>query len=173
MKDLKPVAWMLLRFLAVYAGLLYVYQKYLHLYSKNTIDPYSKTIANQANQIMNAMGYQSQLVYSAQKNGLYFYTNQKYITIMIEGCNALSVMILFLAFVIAFYSSFKKTAAFSLISLLFLYVVNLFRIVALNLIALKYPRQMTIAHDLFFPAIIYGAVIVLWLVWVQCFVKKK
>ena len=91
---------------------------------------------------------------------------------MVEGCNAISVMILFASFVFAFYKG-AKTFLFAVAGLILLHILNISRIVLLNIIFLKYPQYEKIGHDYLFPAIIYGGVIILWLVWIQVFALKK
>ena len=50
------------------------------------------------------------------------------------------------------------------------YILNLFRIYVLNVIVVDFPALTKPAHDYFFPAIIYGGVVVLWLIWINKFV---
>jgi exosortase family protein XrtF len=90
----------------------------------------------------------------------------------VEGCNAISVMILFVAFVFAFYKG-SKTVLFVLGGLLVLYIMNLFRIVGLNIVMTDYKAYGKISHDFIFPAVIYGTVVVLWLIWIKCFALKN
>ena len=91
---------------------------------------------------------------------------------MIEGCNAVSIMIIFLAFIFTFYKG-AKTFWFALGGLIFIYIVNVFRIAIINVVVLEYPDYQKISHDYLFPAIIYGAVVLLWIIWIKFFVLKK
>lgn len=90
---------------------------------------------------------------------------------MVEGCNAISVIILFVAFIFAFYKG-TKTFVFIALSLLILYIMNVLRIVGLNIISRDYHEYNKIGHDYVFPAVIYGSVVVLWLVWIKFFALK-
>lgn len=101
----------------------------------------------------------------------YFYVSGDYRSRMVEGCNAISVMILFLAFVFAFYKG-TKTFVFAGISLVILHIMNVLRIAGLNILIVEMPQYSKIGHDYFFPAIIYGTVVVLWLVWIKFFALK-
>jgi hypothetical protein len=40
----------------------------------------------------------------------------------------------------------------------------------LNVIVVDFPALTKPAHDYFFPAIIYGGVVILWLIWINKFV---
>ena len=92
---------------------------------------------------------------------------------MVEGCNAISVIILFLAFIFAFYKG-GKTFVFAGVGVLILHLMNILRIAAINIVAIELSAEdFKIAHDYFFPAIIYGTVVVLWLVWIKFFVLKR
>ena len=91
---------------------------------------------------------------------------------MVEGCNAVSVMILFVSFVFAFFKG-AKTFVFVGVSLLILYIMNVLRIVGLNIVVKDYREYMKPFHDYFFPAIIYGSVVLLWFIWIKFFALKN
>ena len=99
--------------------------------------------------------------------------NEKYIARIIEGCNGASIIILFLSFIIAFSGELKTTLLYGLVGSVILYVFNLIRIVILSLGLYHYPLQRGILHSVIFPLLIYGAVFLLWMVWVNRFSKNK
>lgn len=170
LKDFKPTLVILSRFLIIYLVLLFGYQLYLNYYSGD-LDPFSKWVAGQTCSLQNFLGYQSQMVDVPKHETSWFYVAGKYVSRIVEGCNAISVMILFLAFIFAFYKG-RKTFIFAIIGLLIIYIMNILRISGLNIIILKIPKYSKIGHDYFFPAIIYGTVVLLWLIWVKFFVLK-
>ncbi|WP_027380446.1 exosortase family protein XrtF [Chryseobacterium daeguense] len=172
LKDFKPVLGILLRFIIIYLVLLFAYQFYLNSFKEFGLDPFSRMIADQVRHIQNAIGFPTQLYDDVKGEQVYFYVRKEYPTRMVEGCNAVSVMILFVAFVFAFYKG-MKTFVFVLIGLVLLYVINLLRITGLNIVLLDYKQYGKIAHDFVFPAIIYGSVVVLWLVWIKFFALKN
>ena len=139
--DLKPILILLLRFLATYLGLILLYQFYLNLYSDAAADPLTKIIAEQSTFCMNKMGYNTQLIESTEKSGLYFYINNIWATTMIEGCNAVSIMILYLAFIFTFYKGLQ-TFWFAALGLVFLYVVNVTRIALINMSIWNFHRSI-------------------------------
>ena len=77
-----------------------------------------------------------------------------------------------LSFIFAFYKGLK-TFVYALVGLIILFVLNLFRIYVLNVIVIDYNEFTKPAHDYFFPAIIYGGVVLLWLIWINKFVIKE
>lgn len=172
MKEYLPILKILGRFLLVYLVLLLGYQLYLNLYHGQVVDPFTAWVGNQCGALQNQLGYSTQMIPGTKAQGVFFYVEKVWATRMVEGCNAISVMILFVAFIFAFYKGFKKTFLFTLLGLFILYILNISRIVLLNIIAVDYAEYLKDAHDYLFPAIIYGGVVVLWLVWINRFVLK-
>lgn len=171
LKDFKPVLSILLRFVIIYLVLLFAYQFFLNSFEKEGLDPFSRMIAEQVRHIQNSMGYPTQLYNDVKGEQVWFYVKTAYATRMVEGCNAVSVMILFVAFVFAFYKG-SKTVIFILVGLGLLYGMNLLRIVGLNIVMTDYKQYGKISHDFIFPAVIYGTVVVLWLIWIKFFALK-
>lgn len=168
MKDFKEILWVLLRFLGIWLLLFLLYQWYLNQFSGN-IDGFTKIISDQSAFLLNLTGYETITKDFPSHETILFYINGKSATRMIEGCNAVSVMIMFLAFVFAFYKG-VKTFYFAFSGIVLLYILNLFRIYVLNVIVVDFPALTKPAHDYFFPTIIYGGVVVLWLLWINKFV---
>ncbi|WP_449399822.1 exosortase family protein XrtF [Chryseobacterium wanjuense] len=171
LKDFKPVLSILLRFIIVYLVLLFAYQFYLNHFQSGGLDPFSRMIAEQVRHIQNSLSYPTQLYNDVKGEQVWFYVKTDYATRMVEGCNAVSVMILFVAFVFAFYKG-SKTFLFVLAGLVLLYIMNLLRIVGLNIVMTDYKQYGKISHDFIFPAVIYGTVVVLWLIWIKFFALK-
>lgn len=168
MKDFKEILWVLLRFLGIWLLLFLLYQWYLNQFSGN-IDGFTKIISDQSAFLLNFTGYETVTKDFPSHETVQFYINGKVATRMVEGCNAVSVMIMFLAFVFAFYKG-VKTFYFAFAGIVLLYILNLFRIYVLNVIVVDFPALTKPAHDYFFPTIIYGGVVVLWLLWINKFV---
>ena len=95
--------------------------------------------------------------------------NQKYVARIIEGCNAVSVVILFISFVVAFSGKLKPTLLFIFGGSLFVYVLNVVRIAILSVLMFHFPKQEPFLHGVLFPLYIYGVVFILWLIWVRKF----
>jgi len=131
--------------------------------------PITKNVANQASTLINFFGYNSSVVQHDKELSIKVLVNDKYIARVIEGCNSVSVIILFLAFIIAFQGSLKNTIWFGLLGSVLIYLVNLIRIVILSIGLYQYPKQESLLHDLIFPAIVYGMVFLLWIIWVNKF----
>lgn len=172
LKDFKPVLGILLRFIIIYLVLLFAYQFYLNSFKAQGLDPYSRIIADQVMFLQNKLNFPTQLYDDVPNEQVYFYVKKEYVTRMVEGCNAVSVIILFVSFIFAFYKGFK-TFVFVFAGLVALYIMNVLRIVGLNIVTRDYPEYNKIAHDYLFPAVIYGSVVILWLVWIKFFALKN
>lgn len=81
-------------------------------------------------------------------------------------------MVLFLAFIFAFYQGIK-TFVFAGLGFVFLHIINVLRIAGLNILLVEWPQYSKIGHDYLFPAIIYGSVVLLWLIWIKFFALKN
>lgn len=102
-----------------------------------------------------------------------FIINNEYVARIVEGCNAISVMILFVAFIIAFHSNFKKTFLFGLTGAILIYALNIIRVALLCIGIHEYPEYASFLHDIVFPGFIYGLVFLLWMLWVRMNTKTK
>ena len=168
MKDFKEILFILLRFLGIWLVLFLMYQLFLNQY-KGDIDAITRFVSDQSAFLLNKTGFETTTKDFPYYETIMFYIKEKPATRMVEGCNAVSVMIMFLAFVFAFYKG-AKTFYFAFAGIVLLYILNLFRIYVLNVIVVDFPALTKPAHDYFFPAIIYGGVVVLWLIWINKFV---
>lgn len=171
LKDFKPVLWILSRFMLIYFILFLGYQAYLQYVEPLGLDPYSRWIAGQVSQLQNALGYSSHTIHYPAELTEVFFIDELPVSRMVEGCNAVSVMILCVAFIFAFYQG-RKTFAYALVGLVFLYVTNVFRIVGINILCIEKPEWGDAAHDYLFPSVIYGSVVVLWLIWMRIVVRN-
>lgn len=109
------------------------------------------------------------VIYRSQK--LYF--NNKPLFNIVEGCNGLSVIILFSAFVVALKSKLFNTIGYILFGMVSLYFMNVIRLVLLALGYYYYPQQKHVMHDIFFPLIIYGLLLLLWIIWIKINVREN
>ena len=128
-------------------------------------------VAQQSADLLQTLGYEAQVLPHPDEASMKLFINEKYVARVIEGCNSVSVIILFMAFILAFSGRFKTTIIYLLAGSVLIYVVNLFRVVILSVGLYHYPWRKDILHTVIFPAIIYGMVCLLWVVWVNRFSK--
>jgi len=99
--------------------------------------------------------------------------NGQYLARVVEGCNSVSVIILFVAFIVAFSGKWKTTFFYILSGSVLIYSVNLLRVVLLSMWLYHYPEYKEVLHAVVFPVIIYGMVFLLWVFWVNRFSKTN
>ncbi|MCF6214250.1 MAG: exosortase family protein XrtF [Flavobacteriaceae bacterium] len=154
-----------------------IYSAYLHKKQIKTplfsCAPITQTVANHTSTVAKWFGYH---IFTEQHNkelSIKLIVGGNYTARVIEGCNSVSIIILFLAFIIAFTGSLKATIFYGLFGVFLIYSTNILRIIALSLLLYRYPQFQEPLHTLIFPAIIYGLVFILWIIWVRHFSYHK
>jgi exosortase family protein XrtF len=84
-----------------------------------------------------------------------------------EGCNGINVMIVFVAFVLAFGGNAKRMGWFIPLGVLLIHVANLLRLILLFEVVLRFPDYFYYLHKYAFTASLYVGVLFLWLWWVR------
>ena len=173
MKKLFIKYKLVLRFVGLFLGtyflLSFLYSIYLKFSVQTGYSPdfVSELVAKQSRAVLEGFGYQAVLYPDKFEQSMYLTIDNKYSVSIVEGCNSVSVIILFVSFIIAFAEGFKKTFLFLLAGGVLIYVVNILRIAALTVALYKYPQYESLLHGVVFPGIIYSMVFVLWMVWVR------
>jgi exosortase family protein XrtF len=169
-RQYRPFFIFLFRFFAVYAGLTLIYKLYLKQFDNLLVfevDDFSKSLANQVQFVLEFLNYKCSLMEHDNQASIKLFLEGKYVARIVEGCNALSVMILFAAFVVAFTGKWKRTIIFILAGCGIIHLLNIFRIVLLSIALRHYPEQESLLHGVVFPLFIYGVVFGLWVIWVN------
>jgi exosortase family protein XrtF len=128
-------------------------------------------VAKQSKDLLQVFGYNTIIEPHPDEASMKLIINNRYIARVIEGCNSISVIILFVSFIIAFAGKFKNTFIYVLAGSALIYIANLIRVVILSIGLYHYPWRRDILHTVIFPAIIYGMVCLLWIIWVNRFSK--
>lgn len=155
-------------FLLTFVLLTFLYQQYLSGYKDNQIDGVTRLVAFHTDKGLQFLNIGSSFVHY-QEARITIFIEQKAIARIIEGCNAVSVMILFVSFVIAFAGRFVTTVLFLVGGILLIYILNVFRIVLLSHLMYRFPEYEHLLHGVIFPLFIYGVVFILWFIWVNYF----
>lgn len=165
----KTVLRFILLFLGTYLLLTFLYSLYLK-YSEVGLyypDFFTNLVAKQSNEVIQALGYSGAVKPDSAGPFMRLYINDVYLARVVEGCNAISIIILFVAFIISFAERFKKTTLYIFAGIALIYAVNILRIALLTIALYHYPEYTDFLHQIVFPAIIYGMVFLLWLFWVR------
>ncbi|TDE02503.1 exosortase family protein XrtF [Flavobacterium sandaracinum] len=165
----KPFLLFLGTFFLTYIVLTFLYQRYLNGFEENKIDAITTMVSYNTQWVMQLFNDQSFIEESATHPYMKLFFNDKYVARIVEGCNAISVIILFISFVISFSGKLKTTFFFIFGGSLLIYVLNVLRIAALSALIFYFPKQEPFLHGVLFPLYIYGVVFILWLIWVRKF----
>ncbi len=173
----KPFLLFLSKFFTCYLAFTFFYNYYLNQfdYKNNEVDGFTEIVAKQSIKTLQLFDNHSYTKPNLKEPSVNVFYKNKWVSRVIEGCNALSIMILFISFVIAFSGKVKDTFLFIIFGLLIIHISNILRIALLSMAVYHYPQFQDFLHSVVFPLIIYGVVFLLWVIWVNKFslhVKK-
>ncbi len=173
----KPFFTFLIKFLLFYVVFAFVYKTYLNQYDleKKEVDYFTEVVANQTVDLLNLFNGEAYHKPHASEASIKIYFKHKYLARVVEGCNAISIMILFAAFIFAFSNRWYKTVLYIILGMLLIHLLNVTRIALLTYALYYYPNQEELLHGTIFPLFIYGVVFILWILWITKFsgyVKK-
>ena len=166
----KPALTFMVKFFVIYAVLTFAYNRYLHFY-EGEADPVTRLVAQQSNRFINWVGFRGSVEPHSQEPTMKLIVNDKYVGRVLEGCNSISVLILFATFVLSFTGRLKTSLLFVLIGGVLLFLVNIFRIGVIGVALYKWPQHQEFLHQIVFPVLIYGLVFLFWMLWVNKFSK--
>lgn len=176
MKIQRNIVLFLAKFFATYILLFVLYSVYLQNTQEKgdvfSCSPITTTVAKQTSSVLNFVGYDTQFEQHDREMSVKLMLNGYYTSRVIEGCNSISIIILFLSFIIAFPGTIKATIWYSIFGIVVIYAINVLRIAFLTVMLYKYPKEQVLLHNIVFPAIIYGTTFLLWVLWVQKFSKR-
>lgn len=169
-KKYRPFLLFLGKFFLTYLLATVVYQWYLSGFDANQhdVDDITQSVGKQSRLALQLFG-DAGLDRHPSQPSMRLYFEGKYVARIIEGCNAISVMILFAAFVVAFAGRLKQTVLFILAGSAIIHILNVFRIALLCVLIYHFPENEHFLHGVLFPLIIYSVVFLLWVVWVNKF----
>ncbi len=171
----KAIIVFLVKFFATYFILFGAYSLYLNKTQQKgdyfSCSPITRTVAGHVSKVSRMLGYDAEIEQHTEELSIKYILNGQYVSRIIEGCNSVSIIILFLSFIVAFSGALKHTIFFGLFGSLLIYLVNVLRIIAISILHVRFPEYESIWHDLLFPSIIYGLTFMLWITWVKYFSK--
>ncbi|MFD1315461.1 exosortase family protein XrtF [Namhaeicola litoreus] len=173
----KTIIIFLIKFFVTYFLLTGMYSFYLSKTQKSagifSCAPITRQVADHVSVAAEIFGFSSSVEQNIDELSIAFRLNGQHVINVVEGCNSVSIIILFLAFIIAFKGSVKDTFFYGLFGAVTIYLVNVMRIFLIAVLYQRFPEYRTFWHDLMFPAIIYGYIFLLWVVWVKYFSHYK
>jgi exosortase family protein XrtF len=186
LKEFKPTLFFLLRFFLTYAVCSVSYGLYIKKFDQKNppvIDPITNAVVKQLGTLAGWIGYNVDVEKNAHLKYEDIADEQTFNTLYLndiqaiaveEGCNGLSVIILFASFIIAFGGSLKRVLIFIPIGIVFIHISNLFRLILLAVLNVDFDgRYFHFFHKYGFTAIIYLSVFILWYIWVQYLIRPN
>lgn len=169
LNEFKPSIFFLLRFLGVYfiGNLLYGF--YVESFEDRP-DALTQLATYQTATCLRSFGLDVTARDNTQGPTVFLETDRDIVLSVYEGCNGLNVMIVFVAFMVAFGGPVKKMLWFIPAGLIVIHIFNLGRISLLYFVAQRYEEYFYLFHKYFFTAIIYVVVFLLWALWILKFV---
>ena len=167
--EYKPFLFFLAKFIGTYLILTFAYQSYLDGYDSKhlEVDGVTELVAEQSKQLLSLFDSNSYTKPNLKEPSVNLFYHDKWVARIVEGCNAVSVIILFISFVFAFTGKFKQTILFVITGSFIIYVFNIFRIALLCMAIFHYKHYRDLLHGVIFPLFIYGIVFILWVIWVN------
>ncbi len=162
-------------FIGTYLLLAFLYSQYLYFFQTNIHQPdfITRLVAKQSSLLLSGFGINGNVIPDGEIPAMTLLVEGSPVATIVEGCNAVSIIILFIAFVVSFAQGFKKTALFIFAGTALIYSVNIGRIALLAYLLYMYPQHTEFLHGVVFPAIIYGMVFLLWVGWVRMLPKPE
>jgi len=169
----KSVLRFILIFLGSYFILTLFYNIYLEMSGSDQYYPdfFTYLVAVQSEAVIETLGYSSRIAPHQQEASMKLFVNDYFLVRVVEGCNSISIIILFAAFVLSFFAKWKTTLLYIFAGAVIIYVMNIVRIAILSIGVYEYPQYTEFLHSIIFPLIIYGTVFILWIIWVRIFSK--
>lgn len=172
LKDFKPALMFLAKFLAVYLVGNIVYGIFIESFGPEA-DPVTRVVTAQTSALLNATGYDSAVGNIAGTRKVGLYQSGELVLNVFEGCNGINVMIVFMAFLVAFGGRLVPFLVYLPAGLLIIHVFNLLRIYLLFYLVANDSDQFYYYHKYVFTASLYGVVFGLWALWIYRFHEKR
>jgi exosortase family protein XrtF len=170
--EFRPALMFVGKFLALYFAGNILYGIYVESHGRRP-DDITRFVTDQTVTLLNVCGYNTRAEDdpSLPHVGI---KNQQFIVLNVfEGCNGVNVIIVFVAFLVAFGGPVKKMILFIIGGCLLIHIFNLMRIALLFYLARHNSSHFYYYHKYFFTATLYLVVFVLWVIWVIRFNEKR
>ncbi len=172
LKEFKPALLFVTKFLAIYFIGNILYGLYVESFD-NRPDSATAIVTDQSVWCLKESGENVESSLDSDQPKVHILLNNKIVLSVFEGCNGLNVMIIFLAFLVAYGGSWKKMLWFVPLGLVAIHLANLGRIAMLYYIAHYHPNWMYFTHKFLFTGFIYAFVLLLWYWWVTRLSKQQ
>lgn len=165
-EQFKPALLFLAKFLGIYILGNLVYGLWINQYYPQA-DPLTFQVSHQVAKIISAVD-QPVIIEGSSKARVTLIdeSTQRSVINVFEGCNGANVAIVFLAFIVAYPGTWKRTLAFGSVGIVIIHLFNLARLWLLFHQAKINSIYFYYFHKYIFTAAIYFVVLFLWFLWV-------
>ena len=172
LKEFKPTILFLVKFAGIYLVANLLYGIYVTAYSPRP-DPITSIASRQTAFALGVCGWPSTTKDDERKPTTQLIHEDRSVLAIYEGCNGINIMIIFVAFLVAFGPIGKPLLVFALAGIVIIHLMNIARIAVLFWVVLYLPDFVYFMHKYLFTAILFVIVFVLWIVWVKRFSHVK
>jgi exosortase family protein XrtF len=166
--EFKPALMFLVKFLSFYIVGNVLYGIFIETYGERA-DPITEFVTHQTSELLQLVGFDSYHEINSNRPTVFLKQHDNVVVSVFEGCNGVNVMIVFIAFIVAFGGPLKKMIWFISLGIVIVHVSNLIRIALLYCVAIYSPLYFYYFHKFFFTALLYLVIFVLWTIWVVKF----
>ena len=166
LKQYKPALLFLGKFLGVYFVLNIAYGFWYETFSP-LADPITYFVTSQTIWVLDFFYTGLSFDYYPYEPLVWMSLGNQFILNAFEGCNGINVMILFLAFIVAYKGPLVPTLMYMVGGIIVIHLANIFRIAVLFIVAERYHAYLYFTHKYLFTGIIYTVVFLIWYVWVK------
>ena len=167
-QQFKTVINFLLIFMLSFFILSAVYDFYLHRTGEK-VDGMSSFVARQAADLLGILGFEAHAFNPSGDKSSHIIIDGFARVKVIEGCNGLSVMILYFAFLLGFPGRLRSKLWFIPAGLFVIHLFNVFRVAILGWAVYRFGETGYPIYKEMFTASIYLLVLALWYLWVNKF----
>ena len=107
--------------------------------------------------------YYKRLITVEGSSGIYF----------ADLCLGIAPMVIFSGFILSYGNNWKNKLWFIPLGVLLIHGINIFRMIALILIQVHYPRYFKLAHEYVYVVVTYGIIFLLVIWWMNLLTFKK
>lgn len=162
----------LVKYVVIYIVLNTLYAYYVDYYSPNA-DPLTVIVTRHTEGLLSLFDSSVDSYVVSGSQDVPITQNGTTVMSVYEGCNSINVMIVFVAFIIAFRGPFKLFLRYFLLGLIAVYLINLLRLMGLYSVSLHFPETFYFFHKFFFTGVIYLFVFLIWYYWISAVKRWK
>lgn len=160
----KKLIWFVAKALGLL--LLWIFGYELWLKGEGTLDNWLTSLAaKHSSALFSLFGYE--ISHRMTNYGEAMVMGEETLLYVAHSCNGLVLYALFAGFILIFSGRWLHKLVYISAGLVLIYCLNILRIISLSLIQINHPDYLDVSHKYIFTIIVYGAIFMLWMKWVN------